>query len=104
MDQKQADLLEMTRLISDYERQIERIHLEVSQKDRKEAIYSKSLEQLSEQKASLKTELAQKEVDLEQLEEDLKQKKQEIKNVETELSRFATDPDHIIEKFTRRFC
>lgn len=103
MDQKQADLLEMTRLVSDYERQIERIHLEVSQKTEKKQSTQKSLEQLSEQKASLKTELAQKEVDLEQLEEDLKQKNQEIKNVETELSRFATDPDHIIESLREDF-
>lgn len=103
MDQKQADLLEMTRLISDYERQIERIHLENSQKAEKKQSTQENLEQLTEQKDSLKTELAQKEVILEQLEEDLKQKNQEIKNVETELSRFSTDPDHIIESLREDF-
>ncbi|MGT2924347.1 chromosome segregation protein SMC [Streptococcus caviae] len=103
IDQKQAELLEVTRLISDYERQIELIKLESSQKAEKKQSTQERLSQLTEQKVALKDEIAEKEHKLADLETQSQQKKQAIVDLETELSRFSTDPDQMIENLREDF-
>lgn len=103
IDQIQADLLEMTRLISDYERQIELIKLESTQKKKKRQTTEENLKQLAAEKTALKEQLTEKRAVLKQLAKDLEHKNSAIQNLEKELSRFASDPDHLIENLREEF-
>ncbi|MGT2749671.1 chromosome segregation protein SMC [Streptococcus orisasini] len=103
IDQKQAELLEVTRLISDYERKIELIKLESSQKAEKKQSTQERLSQLVVQKDTLKAEIAEKEGELADLETKSQQKKQAIEDLEAELSRFSTNPDQMIENLREDF-
>uniref|UniRef100_UPI000380600E chromosome segregation protein SMC n=1 Tax=Streptococcus sobrinus TaxID=1310 RepID=UPI000380600E len=103
MDRQQDDLLEVTRLIADYQRQIEVISLESSQKAEKKADAQGRLADLENQKQDLEASLAQKQEQQAQLADKLANLRQEIADLEKEQSRFSTNPDQIIESLREEF-
>lgn len=103
MARKQEGLLDITRAISDLERQMDLIALESSQKEEKKQATSSQLADLKENQASLTEELAQKEQQLSQLDAKLAQTTADIQALQAELARFSTDPDQVIEKLREEF-
>lgn len=80
MAKKQAGLVDITKAISDFERQMDLLALESSQKEEKKQAASTKLAELKEGQASLREELAQKENQLEQLDSQLTQTTATIQN------------------------
>ena len=103
VEQKQAQLLDLTRLISDLERQIDLISLESSQKAEKKELSQANLKQLEAQRSILENELTAKEDEINELLLGIDAKKTQIAKVETDLSRFSTNPDAIIEGLREDF-
>ncbi|MGT2928962.1 chromosome segregation protein SMC [Streptococcus dentasini] len=103
MDQEQAELLEVTRLIADYQRRIEVLSLESSQKAEKQADAENRLADLEQDKEELLQTLSDKQQEQEQLAEKLAALKNRISQLEVDLSRFSTDPDQIIENLREKF-
>ncbi|MFC3931379.1 chromosome segregation protein SMC [Streptococcus dentapri] len=103
MDQKQADLLEVTRLIADYQRQIEVISLESNQKAEKQADAESLLANLEEQKQDLVQAIADKQAQEASLAGKLAALREQIADLEKELSRFSTRPDQIIDGLREDF-
>ena len=103
MDSQQAELLEVTRLIADYQRRIEVISLESSQKAEKKADAQGRLADLEGQKQELEEALATKQEQQSQLTQNLADLRQKIADLEKEQSRFSTNPDQIIESLREEF-
>ncbi|WP_286783482.1 chromosome segregation protein SMC [Streptococcus sp. UBA4344] len=103
MADKQAGLVDITKVISDLERQMDLIALESSQKEEKKQAASTQLADLKASQESLREELAQKENQLAQLDEQLTQTTAAIQKLQAELDRFSTDPDQVIEKLREEF-
>ncbi|MDV5973007.1 Chromosome partition protein Smc [Streptococcus canis] len=102
-DQTQADLLELTKLISDLEKQIELVKLESSQKAEKKAEAKQRLEQLQYQLTSLKAEESQRAEHLLDLDQELSNLKERLDGLSQELDRFSSDPDQLIETLREEF-
>lgn len=102
-DQTQADLLELTKLISDLEKQIELVKLESSQKAEKKAEAKQRLEQLQYQLTSLKAEESQRAEHLLDLDQQLSNLKERLDGLSQELDRFSSDPDQLIETLREAF-
>ncbi|WP_284119861.1 chromosome segregation protein SMC [Streptococcus canis] len=102
-DQIQADLLELTKLISDLEKQIELVKLESSQKAEKKAEAKQRLEQLQYQLTSLKAEESQRAEHLLDLDQELSNLKERLDGLSQELDRFSSDPDQLIETLREEF-
>ncbi|GFE44265.1 chromosome segregation protein SMC [Streptococcus canis] len=102
-DQTQADLLELTKLISDLEKQIELVKLESSQKAEKKAEAKQRLEQLQHQLTSLKAEESQRAEHLLDLDQELSNLKERLDGLSQELDRFSSDPDQLIETLREAF-
>ena len=103
ISRRQEGLLDMTRVISDLERQMDLIALESSQKEEKKQAASSQLADLTENQALLTEELSQKEQHLSQIEATLAQTTANIQVLQDELDRFSTDPDQIIEKLREEY-
>lgn len=103
MEQKQGQLLELTRLISDLNNQIQMIQLENSQQAEKKELSQANLNQLKQEKADLEASLVLKSQEIDRLSTDLQEQKKAIQNLKTELSRFSTNPDDIIESLREDF-
>ena len=103
ISRRQEGLLDMTRVISDLERQMDLIALESSQKEEKKQATSSQLADLTENQALLIEELSQKEQQLSQIEATLAQTTANIQVLQDELDRFSTDPDQIIEKLREEY-
>ena len=103
ISRRQEGLLDMTRVISDLERQMDLIALESSQKEEKKQAASSQLADLTENQALLIEELSQKEQQLSQIEATLAQTTANIQVLQDELDRFSTDPDQIIEKLREEY-
>lgn len=103
ISRRQEGLLDITRAISDLERQMDLIALESSQKEEKKQAASSQLADLKENQARLTEELTQKEQQLSQLDAKLAQTTADIQALQAELDRFSTDPDQVIEKLREEF-
>lgn len=103
ISRRQEGLLDITRAISDLERQMDLIALESSQKEEKKQAASSQLADLKENQARLTEELTQKEQRLSQLDAKLAQTTADIQALQAELDRFSTDPDQVIEKLREEF-
>lgn len=103
ISRRQEGLLDITRAISDLERQMDLIALESSQKEEKKQAASSQLADLKENQARLTEELTQKEQRLSQLDTKLAQTTADIQALQAELDRFSTDPDQVIEKLREEF-
>ncbi len=103
MATKQAGLVDITKAISDLERQMDLIALESSQKEEKKQAATSQLAELKASQESLREELAQKENQLAKLDGELTATTAKIQKLQTELDRFSTDPDQVIEKLREEF-
>lgn len=103
MATKQAGLVDITKAISDLERQMDLIALESSQKEEKKQAATSQLAELKSSQESLREELAQKENQLAKLDGELTATTAKIQKLQAELDRFSTDPDQVIEKLREEF-
>ncbi|MGT2933312.1 chromosome segregation protein SMC [Streptococcus catagoni] len=103
IDHKQADLLELTKLLSNLERQIDLIKLESNQKNEKKLEADTRIAELQSQLSHYQEELQQKKSALELLEADLVDLSAKSKATEQELQRFSDDPDQLIEHLREDF-
>lgn len=103
MATKQAGLVDITKAISDLERQMDLIALESSQKEEKKQAATSQLAELKASQESLREELAQKENQLAKLNGELTATTAKIQKLQAELDRFSTDPDQVIEKLREEF-
>lgn len=103
MATKQAGLVDITKAISDLERQMDLIALESSQKEEKKQAAISQLAELKASQESLREELAQKENQLAKLDGELTATTAKIQKLQAELDRFSTDPDQVIEKLREEF-
>lgn len=103
MATKQAGLVDITKAISDLERQMDLIALESSQKEEKKQAATSQLAELKTSQESLREELAQKENQLAKLDGELTATTAKIQKLQAELDRFSTDPDQVIEKLREEF-
>lgn len=103
MATKQAGLVDITKAISDLERQMDLIALESSQKEEKKQAATSQLAELKASQESLREELAQKENQLAKLDGELTATTAKIQKLQAELDRFSIDPDQVIEKLREEF-
>lgn len=99
----QNELLDITRLIADCERQIDLLQLESNQKEEKKTDATERLIQMQSDKIRLSEEAQLKQVVLESLAAELAQNKDNIKSTQEELAKFSTNPDQIIDNLRDDF-
>ncbi|MGT2828398.1 chromosome segregation protein SMC [Streptococcus hillyeri] len=99
----QAELMDLTRLKSDLERQIDLLALESSQNEEKKADAGKRLNQMKTDKETLEQSKAEKETLLADISDHLAATKLNISSLETQLETFSTNPDQIIETLREEF-
>ena len=103
MADDQASLLELTRLISDLERQIEVSKLESSQAANSRKENEERLKGLTEKLEAVQTEWQGKDEQLIDFAVKLEQNQQAIHKLEAEIEAFSDDPDQMIEKLRAEF-
>ena len=103
MADDQASLLELTRLISDLERQIEVSKLESSQAANSRKENEERLQGLTEKLEAVQTEWQGKDEQLTDFAVKLEQNQQAIHKLEAEIEAFSDDPDQMIEKLRAEF-
>lgn len=103
MADDQASLLELTRLISDLERQIEVSKLESSQAANSRKENEERLKGLTEKLEVVQTEWQGKDEQLTDFAVKLEQNQQAIHKLEAEIEAFSDDPDQMIEKLRAEF-
>ena len=103
MADDQASLLELTRLISDLERQIEVSKLESSQAASSRKENEERLKGLTEKLEAVQTEWQGKDEQLTDFAVKLEQNQQAIHKLEAEIEAFSDDPDQMIEKLRAEF-
>ena len=99
----QASLLELTRLISDLERQIDLSKLESSQAATSRRENEERLAALSEKLAQIESNIEDKQAELRQIAAKLTDNEQSIAALEAELADFSDDPDQLIEHLREQY-
>ena len=99
----QASLLELTRLISDLERQIDLSKLESSQAATSRRENEERLAALSEKLAQIESNIEDKQAELSQIAAKLTDNEQSITALEAELADFSDDPDQLIEHLREQY-
>ena len=99
----QASLLELTRLISDLERQIDLSKLESSQAATSRRENEERLTTLSEKLAQIESSIEAKQTELSQIAAKLSDNEQSIAALEAELADFSDDPDQLIEHLREQY-
>ena len=99
----QASLLELTRLISDLERQIDLSKLESSQAATSRRENEERLATLSEKLAQIESNIEEKQAELSQIAAQLSDNEQSIAALEAELADFSDDPDQLIEHLREQY-
>ena len=99
----QASLLELTRLISDLERQIDLSKLESSQAATSRRENEERLAALSEKLAQIESNIEDKQAELSKIAAKLSDNEESIAALETELADFSDDPDQLIEHLREQY-
>ena len=99
----QASLLELTRLISDLERQIDLSKLESSQAATSRRENEERLAALSEKLAQIESNIEDKQAELSQIAAKLSDNEQSIAALEAELADFSDNPDQLIEHLREQY-
>ena len=99
----QASLLELTRLISDLERQIDLAKLESSQAASSRLENEERLAGLREKSQQLTADISSKEAHLADLAVQLTENQEAMSQLEAELADFSDDPDQLIENLRDRY-
>lgn len=102
-EQTQADLLELTKVISDLERQIDLIKLELNQKQEKKTEASQRRQQAQEQLLAFQQEHQQKSRQLDEIHQALAEFNTKVSELSQELERFSSDPDQLLEALREDF-
>ncbi|HEL0665125.1 TPA: chromosome segregation protein SMC [Streptococcus equi subsp. zooepidemicus] len=102
-EQTQADLLELTKVISDLERQIDLIKLDLSQKQEKKTEASQRRQQAQEQLLAFQQEHQQKSHQLDEIHQALAEFNTKVSELSQELERFSSDPDQLLEALREDF-
>lgn len=102
-EQTQADLLELTKVISDLERQIDLIKLDLSQKQEKKTEASQRRQQAQEQLLAFQQEHQQKSRQLDEIHQALAEFNTKVSELSQELERFSSDPDQLLEALREDF-
>ena len=99
----QASLLELTRLISDLERQIDLSKLESSQAATSRRENEERLAALSEKLAQIESNIEDKQAELSKIAAKLADNEESIAALEAELEDFSDDPDQLIEHLREQY-
>ena len=99
----QASLLELTRLISDLERQIDLSKLESSQAATSRRENEERLAALSEKLAQIESNIEDKQAEFSKIAAKLSDNEESIAALETELADFSDDPDQLIEHLREQY-
>ena len=99
----QTSLLELTRLISDLERQIDLAKLESSQAASSRLENEERLAGLREKSQQLTADISSKEAHLADLAVQLTENQEAMSQLEAELADFSDDPDQLIENLRDRY-
>ena len=99
----QASLLELTRLISDLERQIDLSKLESSQAATSRRENEERVAALSEKLAQIESNIEDKQAELSQIAAKLSDNEQSIAALKAELADFSDDPDQLIEHLREQY-
>ena len=99
----QASLLELTRLISDLERQIDLSKLESSQAAMSRRENEERLAALSEKLAQIESNIEDKQAELSKIAAQLSDNEESITALEAELADFSDDPDQLIEHLREQY-
>ncbi|MBP2621899.1 chromosome segregation protein SMC [Streptococcus panodentis] len=99
----QASLLELTRLISDLERQIDLSKLESSQAATSRRENEERLASLSEKLAQIAGSIEDKQAGLTKLSDQLEDNERALTALESELADFTDDPDQLIEHLRDKY-
>lgn len=102
-EQTQADLLELTKVISDLERQIDLIKLDLSQKQEKKTEASQRRQQAQEQLLAFQQEHQQKSRQLDEIHQALAEFNTKVSELSQEFERFSSDPDQLLEALREDF-
>ena len=103
MAKDQTSLMDLTALISDFERKLALSKLETEQVALNQQEAQARLASLDEKRNALIQEKEEKEANLSQLEENLAVNTEELNLLEAELEAFSDDPDQMIEQLRERF-
>lgn len=103
MAKDQTSLMDLTALISDFERKLALSKLETEQVALNQQEAQARLASLDEKRNALIQEKEEKEANLSQLEANLAVNTKELNRLEAELVAFSDDPDQMIEQLRERF-
>ncbi|MDO4667425.1 MAG: chromosome segregation protein SMC [Streptococcus sp.] len=103
LEEDQASLLELTRLISDLERQIALFQLESNQEATSRRENEERLNQLVEKIHQIEAVIEEKQQKLSEISDKLAKNSQEISQIEIELADFSDDPDQLIEHLRDKY-
>ena len=99
----QASLLELTRLLSDLEKQIELARLESQQVARSRQENQERVNSLEERLQVLRTQLEEKQANTKSLQEELQKSQVALEGLEKELTSFSEDPDQVIDYLREKY-
>ena len=99
----QASLLELTRLLSDLEKQIELARLESQQVARSRQENQERVNSLEERLQVLRNQLDEKQVNTKSLQEELEKSQAALEGLEKELASFSEDPDQVIDYLREKY-
>lgn len=99
----QASLLELTRLLSDLEKQIELARLESQQVARSRQENQERVNSLEERLQVLRNQLEEKQANTKSLQEELEKSQVALEGLEKELASFSEDPDQVIDYLREKY-
>ena len=99
----QASLLELTRLLSDLEKQIELARLESQQVARSRQENQERVNSLEERLQVLRNQLEEKQANTKSLQEELQKSQVALEGLEKELASFSEDPDQVIDYLREKY-
>ena len=99
----QASLLELTRLLSDLEKQIELARLESQQVARSRQENQERVNSLEMRLQVLRNQLEEKQAHTKSIQEELQKSQEAIESLEKELASFSEDPDQVIEYLREKY-
>ncbi len=99
----QASLLELTRLLSDLEKQIELARLESQQVARSRQENQERINSLEERLQVLRNQLEEKQANTKSLQEELEKGQVALEGLEKELASFSEDPDQVIDYLREKY-
>ena len=103
LSDNQASLLELTRLLSDLEKQIELARLESQQVARSRQENQERVNSLEERLQVLRTQLEEKQANTKSLQEELQKSQVALEGLEKELASFSEDPDQVIDYLREKY-